>query len=626
MDVPDIRTSPEAGSASSLWKYIILIVIAVGIVYGQSVRFDFVTYDDYELVYQNGDFLSHVSNVFASFTTHAFTTHRAESGYYRPVLLVSYILDYQIWGLNPSGYHLTNLLLHCCAAIIVFLILGKLLAQSLMALLGSLLFALHPAQTESVGWIAGRNDILLGLFVGISFLSYLYYREEGPERKKFLSISVISFVLALFTKEPAAFYLLLLPAYDFFVKRKSRPGREYALEMMPFVVALLFYLIVRKLVIGEFIGAERLYGTAPMIDRVSLLPAMVAAHAALIFYPFRLSVVHPIDSLPWTQTPWSIAAVVMTLSLIVFGWYIWKRKNDGVLAFGLLWFLVGLIPVTGIIPVAVPILEHRLYLPLIGISILAARCCALLSGGQMRKPAVAIAVGAILLVCAVTSFLRLPVWRDSTTLWRDAIEKAPGVSRSYFNLAGFYFERQQYDSTASLLNTYIRLKPDDFLGYSKLRQTYFLAGKYDDAARINRLIIMRNPSNAARYLEAGLMYEQLQRFDSAAALYNEGLLVDSNNIDLQLRLGSVYQSLRNGTLAERHLRRATEIAPQDARVLFAYGALLASQYDNLRAIEFIERGLKLAAPPRSLLTLLKQLYTNSGQPEKARQLAERYHL
>jgi len=626
MDVSDNSVRQEAQARSSLWKYFAVIVVAVAIVYGQSLRFDFVTYDDYELVYQNGDFLSHVSNVFTSFTTHAFTSHRAESGYYRPVLLVSYILDYQVWGLNPSGYHLTNLLLHCCAAVIVFLILRKLLAQSLMALWGSLLFALHPVQTESVGWIAGRNDILLGLFVGISFLSYLYYREDGPDRKKFLSISVISFVVALFTKEPAAFYLLLLPAYDLFVKRKNLYGRESVIEMIPFLGALFLYFIVRKLVIGEFIGAERLYGTATIIDRVRQLTALVAEHCALILYPFRLSVVHPTDSLPWIQAPWSIAALVITLSLIVFGWYIWKRGNDGVLTLGLLWFLIGLMPVTGIIPVAVPILEHRLYLPLIGISILAAGCCVRLSGVQMRKPAVAIAVGVVLLVCAVTSYLRLPVWRDSTTLWRDAIEKAPGVSRSYFNLAGFYFERQQYDSTASLLNTYIRLKPDDFLGYSKLRQTYFLAGKYDEAARINRQIIQRNPSNAARYLEAGLMYEQLQRFDSAAAVYNEGLLVDSNNIDLQLRLGSVYQSLRNNTLAERHLRRATEIAPQDPRVLFAYGAVLASQYDNLRAIEFIERGLKLASPPRSLLTLLQQLYVNSGQPEKARQLAERYHL
>src|SRR5713101_8088916 len=90
------------------WQCLLLIVFSVGIIYAGAVRFDFVAYDDYELVYQNGDFLSRLSNIATSFTTHVFTTHRTESGYYRPLLLISYIVDYRVWGLNPLGYHLTN--------------------------------------------------------------------------------------------------------------------------------------------------------------------------------------------------------------------------------------------------------------------------------------------------------------------------------------------------------------------------------------------------------------------------------------------------------------------------------------------------------------------------------------
>src|SRR5262249_36459551 len=157
MDVSGDPIPPQALTPPSRRTCILLIALFTGIVFAQTLRFDFVSYDDYELVYQNGDFLSHVSNVFTSFATHVFTTHRAESGYYRPLVLVSFIVDYQVWGLNPFGYHLTNLLVHLCTVLALFLLLEKLLRDAVPALAGSLLFALHPVQTSAVAWVAGRN-------------------------------------------------------------------------------------------------------------------------------------------------------------------------------------------------------------------------------------------------------------------------------------------------------------------------------------------------------------------------------------------------------------------------------------------------------------------------------------
>ena len=297
---------PGAPVGTARWKYLLLLVASIGIVYAQSLRFDFVTYDDYELVVQNGDFLSRVSNIAASFTTHVFTTHRAQSGYYRPLLLMSYIFDYQIWGLNPFGYHLTNIVLHCCTAVVVFLLLERLLKHRLAALLGSLLFALHPLQTESVAWVAGRNDVLLGLFVSIMLLAYLYYREETASRNLYL-ISVAAFALALFTKESAAFYILLLPLYELCVDDRLRL-RNALRRVLPFLGVLMLYLVARWNAIGEVIGAERLYGTLPFADRFHQLPAIVSEHCTLALLPLQLSIVHPPEQLRWLFFPWTIAA------------------------------------------------------------------------------------------------------------------------------------------------------------------------------------------------------------------------------------------------------------------------------------------------------------------------------
>jgi Tfp pilus assembly protein PilF len=604
------------------WKYLLLLVISIGIVYAQSLQFDFVTYDDYELVVQNGDFLSRISNVVTSFTTHVFTTHRAESGYYRPILLISYIFDYQLWGLNPFGYHLTNFLLHGCTAVIVFLFIERLVKNQFAALLGSMLFALHPLQTESVAWVAGRNDVLLGFFVTVMLLSYLYYRENVGSKRLYLIVSVVAFTFALFTKESAAFYLLLIPLLEICVEKK-KASKEGFLNILPFLGVVVVYLIARWSVIGELIGAERMYGTLPLVDRLRQVPAIISEHCALVVLPMQLSIVHPLEQLRWFVSPWTIVALMIPSFLLVAAWYCWRK--DGVLCFGMLCFLAGLVPVLGIFPVAVPILEHRLYLPLVGVTIVAARIVSLISVPKLRS-VVTVMLGLVVIVLAFASYVRLPVWRDSTTLWMDAIEKAPTVSRSYFNLAGYYFEHQQYDSTARLLKKYIELKPDDFLGYSKLRQTYFLAGRYEDAGLVNRQIIAHNPSNPNRYLEAGMMYEQLQRYDSAVALYNEGLRVDSNVFDLHYHLAMIHQQMNDTQVAEFHFKRAVEIAPRDSRGLFSLGVFYAGQHDNLPAIEMIQRGMNAGTPTLEIVKLLHELYMRMGQQEQARQLAERYHF
>ncbi|HEV8538556.1 MAG TPA: tetratricopeptide repeat protein [Bacteroidota bacterium] len=621
----DDRVIVGSSAQVSRVKFFLLIAVAVGVVYAQALRFDFVTYDDYELVVENGEFLSHLPNIGTSFTTHVFTTHRTESGYYRPLLLISYIIEYNVWGLAPSGYHLTNILLHCCTAILIFLLLEKLTKERVGAVIGSLLFALHPVQTEAVAWVAGRNDVLLGLFVAIMMLSYVHHRDGAEGGKKSLALSIVAFGLALFTKESAVFFLLLLPLYEVCFRgaaARSLFSKEHRAAFSLYLLVLMAYLAARQNVIGEIVGAEKLYGVSPVAERLLKAPAIVAEHCMLTLLPVTLSIVHPVDGLIWMNVPWSIGAIAIVILLIAVPWYLFKK--DRLLCFGLAWFSLGLVPLLGIIPVAVSILEHRLYAPIMGVAIIAARVCSIPGGTVARKRIVEAAAGIVLLTLAALSFLRLPVWKDSEALWIDAIRKAPGESRSYFNLAGYYFEHQQFDKTIELLRRYIGLKPDDFIGYSKLRQTYYLAGRYGDAAAVNREIIRRNPENPARYLEAGMMFEQLQQFDSAAVLYAEGLNVDSNAFELHLQLGLVYRQTRNSTLAERHLVHALKIKPQDSRALFALGTLYASNNEYAPAIELIERGMTAGAAPMEVVRLLRQLYLSTGHENEARKLEKQY--
>ena len=583
----------KAPTAISDYKYPLVVLCAVVLVYLQSISFEFVNYDDYDLVYENSEFLSNPANLATSFATHAFTSHREESVYYRPLLLVSFIIDYQVWQLNPLGYHLTNIILHGLAAFLFFRLLLLLVEDEMVALAGSLLFALHPIQTESVSWIAGRNDVLVGLFVVLMMYFYVlqYARPEHARRSR--ALSALSFALALFSKESAAFYIVLPAAYEL-VLRRAKIGELLAGPRRTFAALLGGilggYLLVRLAIFGEFIGAEKLYGVIPPMSRLEMLPAMLSEHLMLLVAPVRQAVVHPLTEIVWMTDPWTYAAIAVLLLCAAALWWSWK--NDRRICFGLAWLAVGLVPVLNIIPVAVPILEHRLYAAVGGFAL----AVTALVRRKAGAPAFRVVMGGLLLAAAVGSFLRVPVWKNSETLWTDAIAKEPTASRAYFNLAGYHYEKKEYDQTISLLQSYLTLKPEDMLAYVKLRQTYLLTGRYQESAVVSRRMIELNPHNPNRYIEAGMLFERFNMPDSAIRIYRQGIAADSSFFQLHARLGTVYEALGDSARAQ--------------------GCFLD-------AIRLIEEGADNAHPPAATLQLLQYLYERTGQPAKARALTAR---
>ena len=199
-------------------------------------------------------------------------------------------------------------------------------------------------------------------------------------------------------------------------------------------------------------------------------------------------------------------------------------------------------------------------------------------------------------VAAAASFVRVPVWKDSEALWTDAIAKEPNAARAYFNLAGFYFEKQQYDRTIPLMENYLRLKPDDLLGHMKLRQTYLTARRFPEANAISRRMIALMPHNANRYIEAGMLYEGQNMPDSAIMIYRAGIAADTSFYQIHARLGTVYEALGD-----------------TARARACY----------LDAIRLIEEGVDNEHPPTEIAGLLRYLYERTGQTAKAQALPAR---
>lgn len=602
--------------SASVKLYILVLAITVTALYAQSLSFDFVNYDDYDLVYENSSFLSDPSNIARAFASHAFVGKRETSVYYRPVLQASYIIDYRLWGLNPLGYHATNIMLHAVTTIFLFLLLNIMLKERLISLMASMLFAFHPIQVESVAWIAGRNDILVGLFTVLMLYFYAQHRHHGEKRKYLLWLSSLSFVFAIFTKESAAFYLLLLPLYDI-TTPDTGSGNPFwgnlLRKLLPFVILLCGYLLLRNILFGEFIGSEKLYGKLSPMLRLRLIPAMIAEHLSLILLPIGLSVEHPLDKLIWLDYPWDIISYFVTGALATVVYIAWRIRRS--LSFGLLWLLVGFFPLLNVIPLAVPILEHRLYTATAGFVLILVGWMKYFTPQKHFKIATAL-VGIILAIYAVGTSARLPVWKNSETLWLDAINKAPTAPRSYFNLAGYYYEQQQYEKSFPLLRKYTELRPDDFMGYSKLRQTYFALGRYEETIDVCRQMIALDPQGQNRYIDLGVLFERLSMPDSAIIFYRETLSENPEFYKIHDRLGTLYFNSRLFDSARSHYRAAIDKNKEYADAYFNLGTLYYSLGNSDSALSVITEGIKYGEPPMRIQAILDQLKTAIIDPGK----------
>jgi protein O-mannosyl-transferase len=611
---PDIRSSI---------KYFLILTIGIVAVYAQTLTFDFVNYDDPELVRDNSAFLSDPSNIARSFTTHAFTSHRTESVYYRPLLLVSYIVDYQIWKTNPMGYHLTNIILHILASILVFLLAELIFKEPILSLVIGLVFALHPVQVESVAWIAGRNDILLTLFVLLMLLFYHAYRTAEKYRQRYLFFSILAFTAALFTKESAAFFILLLPLHNRWLRREGKfllPHWRVVSSYAWFFIVLAFYLFIRFQIFGSMIGAEKLYGKVPPISRIELIPAFIMENLRLMILPIRLSIDHPLDKVLWTETPWIWISLFSIVLLITLAW--WQRRKAITFTYGMTWIGIGLLPTLNIFPMAIPIFEHRLYIVLVGFSL---GMVTLLQQARIFSDRTWTAIFfTVTVIAAILSYNRIPVWQNSEHLWMDAIEKTPSGSRPYMGIASYYIERGAYAQSIPVLEKYIVLRPDDPDGYGKLRQAYYVTGKRPEAAQLSRELVMLQPREPTRYLEAGILYDELHASDTALEFYRQGLALDPENFEMTFRLAIAYDRIQQPDSAEFYYRSSLHLNRNLEAVYLSLGQLYIRRARITSAVAVLQDGLAFVQPSREYLQTLSEIYQTLGQDEQIRILRQRY--
>ena len=551
--LPERAEREDAGSrklrpVNNRHLLLICLVLAVLTVaaFSQVFKCGLTNYDDDDYVTAN----HHIQSI----TWHniIWTFNVGYAANWHPLTWMSHMVDYRLFGANPIGHHLVNLLIHLANTLLLFLILTRMTARLSSRQAGSLwrsafvaaLFAVHPLHVESVAWIAERKDVLSTLFFMLTILAYLRYVDKPGIARYSLVIGL--FALGLMAKPMLVTLPFVLLLFDYWPLGRARKAWSLLWEKMPLIIvaggsSILTYLAQKK---G---GAVSAFETEQLGVRVSNAVVSYASYILKMLWPQHLAAAYPLPG--DGQSPLAVIGALLLLAAMTF-MAIRFRRDRSYLLFGWLWFLGTLVPVIGLVQVGSQAMADRYtYIPLIGLFIAVVWSIpnAILEtkrwgdGGMGRWGAAGMAVaGMVIVALAAMTWVQVGYWRDSVILMKHAIAVTRDNFIAHNSLGSAYAELGKTDDAIREYREAIRINPNYTMAQSNLAAQLQKQGRLDEAAEIGMQAANMNPQSAEIHYNNGLLLHQKGDLDGAVREYEEALRIQPDFPDAHKNLALVY--------------------------------------------------------------------------------------
>jgi len=512
------------------------------------------------------------------------------NGYYRPMMHIIYSLDYRLFGLNPWGFHLINMVFHAGSSALVFLVARTLFSgyknpSSFFSipLMTGVLFAVHPIHTEAVTWVSGVQDLSYAFFCLLSL--YLYLRS-GSRFNTSYYLSVAAFFLGVLCKEPALTLPALLIAYDLLLNKKSLDFSFILKRYALFALIAVTYLGVRFYVLGRSVALLNEFGSYGnlFIIFTTYLRKLILPVDLKVIYVFR-----PVTSLLEAH---AITAVIITAAIIALSYISFKK--DKLVFFCLLVIIVPLVPSLYIPAIAGPSMlgERYLYLPSAGFAMLVSLMVSRLASSKGRTIAASVLLVLTVLYSAGT-VMRNADWKDEYTLWVDVTKKSPGSADAHNNLGAALIGKGMYDKAQEELNHAVALKPDFAEAHNNLGFTLLQSGMNDKAlAEFSRAVALK-PGFTAAYINLGLAYGRLGRHNMAVGAFLAALNCDPLAENAYDELGISYSKLGEVDKSIEAFEVALKLDPDYADAHNNLGDVYRKKGDMKMAIEHFQAAVRL---------------------------------
>ena len=485
----------------------------------------------------------------------------------RPLTDFSYWVNYQLGGANPLGYHLTNVLLHVIAALMVFLIARKVLdlasvdlrRRTIVAGFCGAIFLLHPVQTEAVAYISQRSE---NLSVALAFAAWacFLYRPSNAIGVRTVLLVILLFGAAVAGKEHVAVLplVLLLTDYywnpDFSFEGVRRNWRLYAPLAVSGVMvgAFLYSYLANEPTVGFHMKEATPYQYLLTQCRVLFI------YLRLFLLPYGQTADYAIAL---SRTPLEHGAVFGMLALLAatVAAFVW-RKRYPIASFGFFVTLVFFLPTSSIMPVRDLAVERRLYLPMIGLLLMTSEVLVRVRWNERRLVAV---LAGIVVVAGALTWNRSHVWSSSLALWSDAVEKSPQKPRSHFGLAAAEFSARRYADAIpqyALANSPEYQKDGAF--YSNWAMALSEVGRLKEGIQMGRKAVQLNPTAPSYHILSRLVALDGD-IPQALELLDKGEKIDAAYVPLYIDRGNILMAINRNAQACAAFQKAWSLDPQN---------------------------------------------------------------
>lgn len=579
--------------SSSFHRHSVLLLMGILLItfitFSPVLQNGFVNWDDPEYIEKNYFIKSFTNENLREIFTSYFIAN------YQPLTILSYAVEYHFTQLNPKLYHLTNLLLHLMNTALVFYFILLLIKKREVAVITALLFGIHPMHVESVAWIAERKDVLYTFFYLLASICYLHYTNEEKTKTKFYSLALLAFLFSILSKAMAVTLPLVILLIDFFSERKISLRKNIVEKLPFFTLSLIFGLVA--VVAQKTSHAIRSDFAFTVLDKLLISGYEIALYLWKTLFVMNLSNYYPYPVKTGNTLP--LIFYIVPFLLILTGYLIYYFRKNKTILFGFLFFLFQIGLVLQFIPTGNTIIAERYtYLSYIGLFFIAGQAFRFFYEKQNRvfekiKIPLSLLAGAVLILFVLKTHARCKIWKDSLTLWKDALEKFDSAPTIYTNIGFAYHSNGKLDSAMNYYNKAINLSPYDEYSYANRGDLYLRVQQYNPAlADINKALELNPEFELALNTKAALLF-QLNQPDSALYYFNKVIALKKDYWEVCFNRGNVYCSLGKFELGIVDYNTYLRYRPQEADVYYWRGMAYFNLGNADEAINDFNTALKL---------------------------------
>ena len=631
-----------------------MLLLGTVLLFARTTGNGFVNYDDPDYVTAN----EHVRHGL-TLEGLKWALFSVEKSNWHPLTWVSHMADWQIYGDHPAGHHATSVLWHALTAVMAFAALRRLTGAFWTSAVCAALFAWHPLRVESVAWVAERKDVLSGFFWMATLWAYAGYaelRRAGHRGLREYALTLGLFAGGLMSKPMLVTLPCVLLLLDFWPLRRVTTGDGTKMD-----IATWGKLVSEKVPFFVLAAAASWIAVLAQTDsgalstvlsfdaRLANAACAVVNYVSKFFVPMDLAVLYPHPG-HWPAVQVGFAMVgIATVS----GVAIWQRRRRPWVLVGWLWFLGTLVPVSGLVQVGVQSMADRYtYVPMLGVQIALLWTLREVVGPSSWRTAAWLGL-LVLAGCAAGTFSQIAVWKNSLTLFDQAIAVTERNYVAHDNRGLYRYQAGQIDEAMQDYRASLAINPGYLNANNNLAHAYYELGRPAEAIPLLRVALKAQPThlevrnNLANALsDVGQLTEATEHYDyvlarqpnhsnalngsavvlamqnhpaEAKARLEQSLRLDPHNASAHANLGNVCSMLGLRDEALGHYRRAIELNPKDAHTHYIIGALLNEQGKSAEAVDLLQRSLALRPNHPDTLAQLGLALMRLGRREEGLQ-------